>query len=203
MESTCTLPHMEPLSRVRFAITEDDVIALNTKVMLKSPLRDATYRRNRRTGIIAGLFILVSLGGIAFATAPTHRLGVIRAVVWAVCYAVFWPMYAVRHLTRSAFEHKMIRITERLVRTRKVPFSLGPVEVQLHPDQFRIVDEDGAIGRPWSEATGMMEESDGIYFEFADGSMFRLPSRAFELDSHRSGFLAAAHSLISPDQNPP
>lgn len=187
---------MPPIATARFSMTENDVVALNTRVMLKSPRREATYRRNGRNGIVMGLFILVGLGGIAFTTAPSTRVGLIRAGVWAACYAVFWPLYAMRHLTRSAFEGKMIRITEKLVRTRKVPFSLGPVEVQLHADRLQIVDDEGAAGKPWSEATGLAEEADGLYFEFADGSMFRVPSRAFASDADRSGFVAAARGLL-------
>lgn len=188
---------MPPLASVRFSITEDDVVALNTRVMLKSPLREATFQRNRRAGIRVGCAILIVLGAVAFLTAPTQRLGLIRAGAWAACYAVFWPMYFVRHLTRSAFDQKMLRITERLVRTRKVPFILGPVEVQLQPDRLVIVDDDGESAQPWTAAESVALEAGDVFIEFADGSMFRVPGRAFEGDSQRTDFMAAARALIS------
>src|ERR1043165_1833371 len=141
---------MPPIPEARFDVTDDDVIALNVRVMRHSSLFQEAFKRVRTASlsVMAVLFIAACIVAWTTATGPADRMLRIGSVLLA--FALIAPMYWVRHLTRAAFDRRMVRLTVRLVRQRKVPVTLGPCCVQLGSQELMVTDQAGSAAKRWS-----------------------------------------------------
>jgi hypothetical protein len=188
---------MQDLCRASFDITEADVVAVTLRVWRSSPVIEETYRRNWRNGIIAGVFVAGSMGSVAYFSSsdPKRALGIAATVV--LFWVIVWPIYAARHLTRKAFNRKMDEAAERLVRERKIPVTLGPCEILLYPDQVMIIEKEDQIAKPWTAASRVVQEDDGVYIEFTNQLLLRIPTRAFASPGDRTRFIQVAQKLVA------
>lgn len=188
-----------PLAQAHYEVNEDDLIALHTRVMRTSPLFEETRRRNWRTGIQAGLMVMSVFAGAAYLTAPNPTQGIYRVGFWIFAYAIIWPLFAYRTLTRAAFDRKVVKTATRFVREGKVPYAYGPCDVQLFADRVSITESDGTMTKPWRAAKATVQESDAVFIDFTDGMMLRIPNRGFHDEAARADFVEQVTSRIAAD----
>lgn len=188
---------MEPLEKAAYEVAEDDVIALYARVMGRSRLIEATYRRNWRNGVAAGLLLAAPLTAALYLSAPDPRSGAIRAGAGLVFSALIWCRFAAQQLTRKAFERKRQTAAEQMVRQRQVPVTLGTNEVLLYPDSLVVSEPTMQAAKPWTVVTGIERESDALFITCSDETIVRIPRRAFAADGHEERFVRTVEELAA------
>lgn len=179
---------MEPLCRVKFDITPEDIIAVHIRTLRKSPVVEHTYRKNRRNGIAALVIVAGGFAAVAYFSAADPNEGTARAVTWVVIYAFLWPVYAAVYLRRAALRKRFERNTRELVLAGKVPFSPW-AEFLVYPDRLEIREPDEVLAKAWATVQGVAREADGVYIDFAGGSSGRVPARAFASEAEMIRFI--------------
>jgi len=188
---------MDPLEQASYEVTEDDVVALYARVMSRSKLIDATYRRNWRNGITTGLLFAVVIAAAPYLGGASPRVGAIGAGVGIVVWALIWWRFASHHLTRRAFERKRLELADKMVRERQVPFTLGPNSVLLYPDSLMIIEQTAQVFKPWTVVNRIEKEPDALFIMCSDEAIIRVPRRAFVTNDDMERFVRTAEELAA------
>jgi hypothetical protein len=170
---------MGPLAEAAFDIDEADTIALYRFTFRRSPIMADAYRKNWRAGIIAGLLLASVSAAPLYFLSSDPAMGLRRAALAAGAWVLVWPYYAYRNLTRRAFERRRDETAAKWIREGKVPFRPGPARYIIYPGELVRIEETSQTANPWSAVKTTIRETDALYIELSDGTVMRVPWRAF------------------------
>jgi hypothetical protein len=194
---------MEPILRARYEVGLDDHVALQMRMLRESPLLDATYRKNWRNGIVAGLVVSGGLALLPFVMLSDPRRATMQAAITAVLFwGVIFPLYVRRHLTRKAFDRNLRGFAKKNAQQHQRPGKVDLAEVLIFPDQLAVLEDDGQVGRPWETVSRALEGQDALYVYGSSGWVLRMPNRAFASDADRQAFCRTINDLAAGEPDP-
>lgn len=182
----------EPIQVARYDVNEDDVIALQKRVLRSSRLVEDSRRRHLINSAVLWCMFAAIFAGMGYLLAPSHAAGIKKVGLWIVLYVLFTPVFCWRTFSRRAYWKRIDRTIERGVRSGKIPVGRGPAEVLLYEDHLAIVETNSTTTKPWAAVAEVVNEADGVYLRFQDEGQLRVPARAFRSGSELESFVRTA-----------
>lgn len=185
----------EPLASVRFEQTIEDVVALHVRIASRPAMVEMVRGRNLRNFAAAAVIVVPGLAWGTYAMASDPKRGLVALAVFGVLMSIVLVHYGIKVGGRAGVRAMIERSTGEMIRSGRIPLTLGPNEIALHRGWCEATDRTTRIEKMWEAGATVHDEPEGVFIEFADSTVMMVPRRAFASDAERERFVGVSRGL--------
>lgn len=185
----------KPLASVRFGQTVDDVVALHVRIATRPAMVDEVRRRSLRSLVVTTVLVAPVVAGALWLLTSDPRRRAVSLVMFGVLAMFFLVRGAIKVGSRAGARASIERTTRELVRSGKVPVTLGDNEVAIYRGWCEASDGSTRVEKMWEAGATVHDDPEGVFIEWTDGTVMMAPRRAFAGDAERERFVGVARGL--------